>query len=684
MTTCNRKKLNLPPSMAGLTAEQEKMHLCTANKSQHPGIVDDWEDPDDMETIGEKLKKKVQKKKDQAKTQKERDKEKDSSSARQRVDTSVILENEDLTIQSGDDDFAVLQSRGSAIAEEETSELFAHHPQAELSHMQAAIVSHGDKGSDEESDVYVPPHDPGNITESIEHRDDQEINNGTGTPALVIQNVPMELPMITIPKNLKHKATCAANDSETTNVFESDNDGPKNTTAGTQPEHMQTTQPAKKKKSPRSKATSESKATASSEIMMSGPLRKNWEKKKTEEMCLINKKVLAHHDNDSLVHAGGMVEDHEDIKPEFIDIVKVPAQAVDHKITSSKLNARTAFVMQSTILKISDPVPANITATQVHGGKKKWNMNHLPAGTQQVNCPLPLREIEDVQEAIDVEFGSGEYDITEKGAWMGLANYHITDYHHEICTEAKNVVKEFIIEHSDQLSTAEHIAQYMMWLMTPTVPGKNLEPSPPYMWKVWMKNGTMNDMSMIPFPKGVLLLTAQAVGRAISMWSTSEFMNNVPAFSHQNYNDITEEYALSPAEHAKYGKNARKKSVKTKRMSLYLATLETWGQDKWNTLLIDVKTAIESSTSRKRHKISTSANTTSPNLIEEEPDIVFKSDLLEPESGSGSEGSDSDSDREEEVDEDGSEGADVLINNGAGSGTEEDESADENSIMIIA
>ncbi len=84
------------------------------------------------------------------------------------------------------------------------------------------------------------------------------------------------------------------------------------------------------------------------------------------------------------------------------------------------------------------------------------------------------------------------------------------------------------------------------------------------------------------------------------MWSTGKFVNNAPAFSRQNYDDITEEYALSRAERAKYGKDARKKSVKTKRVSVYLATLKSWGQDKWNTLLTDVKTAIESSTSRKK------------------------------------------------------------------------------------
>ncbi len=36
-------------------------------------------------------------------------------------------------------------------------------------------------------------------------------------------------------------------------------------------------------------------------------------------------------ENDSLVRAGGMVEDDEDIKPEFVDIVKTKGSSIDRK-----------------------------------------------------------------------------------------------------------------------------------------------------------------------------------------------------------------------------------------------------------------------------------------------------------------------------------------------------------------
>ncbi len=52
------------------------MHLRTTNRGQHPGIVDDWENPDDMEPIGQKILKWAQKKQEQVQVQEQRDKEK--------------------------------------------------------------------------------------------------------------------------------------------------------------------------------------------------------------------------------------------------------------------------------------------------------------------------------------------------------------------------------------------------------------------------------------------------------------------------------------------------------------------------------------------------------------------------------------------------------------------------------
>lgn len=65
----------------------------------------------------------------------------------------------------------------------------------------------------------------------------------------------------------------------------------------------------------------------------------------------------------------------------------------------------------------------------------------------------------------------------------------MTDYRHEISSEAEAAVKAFILEYREQLSTPGHIGQYMTWLGTPTTPGKKIQPTPPFLWKGWKGNG---------------------------------------------------------------------------------------------------------------------------------------------------------------------------------------------------
>ncbi len=77
-----------------------------------------------------------------------------------------------------------------------------------------------------------------------------------------------------------------------------------------------------------------------------------------------------------------------------------------------------------------------MTARQARGGKKKWTTSDLPDGTQdafskrivpylrekvgQSVTPWAPLSVEDVQDALDVEFGRTEYCVAERGAWMGL------------------------------------------------------------------------------------------------------------------------------------------------------------------------------------------------------------------------------------------------------------------------
>ncbi|PBK82676.1 hypothetical protein ARMGADRAFT_1038459 [Armillaria gallica] len=254
-----------------------------------------------------------------------------------------------------------------------------------------------------------------------------------------------------------------------------------------------------KKKRTNTKTTDSVKATKPT-----GELAKNWEKKRSEKGPKnAEKKDAMNKENDSLVRAGSMVEDDKDIKPEFVDIVKTKGSSIDCKPVGAMDGIR--------IVKKEEPLI--MTARQVGQSVTSW-------------APLSVK---DVQEALDIEFGRTEYCMAERGAWMGLANYQITNFCHDICTEAEKAVEAFIKEHSDQLSTPELIEQYMAYLITPTSPGGNIGSSPPFM---------------------------------------------------QNFDDVMEEFALNPAECAKYGKDTWKKSVKTKHVSVYQATLDSWDDAK--------------------------------------------------------------------------------------------------------
>ncbi len=71
----SKKTLDLPTGMTGKPSAHW-MQLRNSNKDIHPGTVDDWEKVDDVETVGEKLKRQAQKKADSAKLQIQRDKAK--------------------------------------------------------------------------------------------------------------------------------------------------------------------------------------------------------------------------------------------------------------------------------------------------------------------------------------------------------------------------------------------------------------------------------------------------------------------------------------------------------------------------------------------------------------------------------------------------------------------------------
>ncbi|PBL04024.1 hypothetical protein ARMGADRAFT_1070516 [Armillaria gallica] len=757
MPPCTKKKLTLPPSM----------QLCTSNRGQHPDVVDNWENPDDMEPIGQKILKRAQKKQEQVQVQEQRDKEKvniadiedklrhedvqcaltanhplgpgkksigtskksspandvnmdaieahpgagqDNVDASRKNSSDINVRDleapSDLTpshehvvntiealledkVQAG---LAECERRPSTIKQSKNPPISSNSPdvltmvKAEISRGQPVVSG----GLGNESDIYVPPRDSTQSGKS-EKRDLDHVQLAkvakSGKPAKPVrtQNLPSSTTQtLQVPKHvtLKHKKHTIHDDSqgpETATILVSNDEQAEIATASQPAKPGQP--PRKKKKTTKSKAENPKLKTEPLSTTKPGPLAKNWECKNIEEAKQKGSKKDAQAsqaENNSLVQVGGMVDDNEDVKPEFVDIIKVPA--------TGDVAACQSGTSTVDLVKISKKGPANITATQVHGGRKSGQQMTYWQGLRK---PSASESFPTYARNLDARQHHDQHIVAERGAWMGLANYQMTDFRHEICTEAEKVVKAFIRDYSETLSSPELISQYMMWLMTPTSPGKGIMATLPFMWMGWNAKaggakrwgmfhheliicvmaeahfmalpGMMDNTSTIPYPKGVLMLTAQVVERAVSMWTT--------------------EYALSAAERLKYGKDARKKTVKTKRVSQYLATLASWKEDKWNDLFADIKKAIKTSSSKKKRKISTSTRSASPNLIEEAEDVMFRSDPPEPDS---EEGSDSDesavSSGEEDEDEvqDDVDCSGCSVNHGEDDGFESD-----NGSMVI-
>ncbi|KAG6896458.1 hypothetical protein C0992_008141, partial [Termitomyces sp. T32_za158] len=123
-------------------------------------------------------------------------------------------------------------------------------------------------------------------------------------------------------------------------------------------------------------------------------------------------------DNNSLVKMGGIVDDDEDDKVE----------------REAMLKATIAFGRPS-MVKITRTHNPNITQTELRGGDKKWTLKHLPPGTEtkfttdiiplakeRLGTLMPWANLSsaELQNIIDLVYGTGAYTLGRIDAWQGL------------------------------------------------------------------------------------------------------------------------------------------------------------------------------------------------------------------------------------------------------------------------
>ncbi|PBK83657.1 hypothetical protein ARMGADRAFT_1037659 [Armillaria gallica] len=303
------------------------------------------------------------------------------------------------------------------------------------------------------------------------------------------------------------------------------------------------------------------------------------------------------------------------------------------------------------LIKVTPKDEAVVTATKACGGAKKWTLAHLnPAmrdsftkkiisyicehlvGTSN-NSWIPLT-VNKVQTTVDQFYPPGKYAVTSKSAIFGLSKqigYHLNDTQHTFGAEAIECTEKFFNEHSDALSSPEQVAEFVAWF----IESEGKAQTAPFLWQQYdfEVDGTTKklastglfyhqfivetlvlvhfsvlppitgDFKSVARPKGSLLLAIQVVKCALSMWTTGILItNNVPEFSHQNYDDFKEDNIISIKKHAKHGNSAKMKTVKVKHISKGLKMLNSWTNLKWETFMQAVKASIKENSGKGKCK----------------------------------------------------------------------------------
>ncbi|KAG6806524.1 hypothetical protein H0H92_011025, partial [Tricholoma furcatifolium] len=168
----------------------------------------------------------------------------------------------------------------------------------------------------------------------------------------------------------------------------------------------------------------------------------------------------AKQDNDSLVSAGGFIDDSEDDE--------VEKKAVTAVGTSTVMNLKKAPIpMVKIVSKKHAP-----TKTDIRGGTKKWNLYHLPQGTSDAfsDQVVPLAKakvgalapwanltIEDIQAIVDMVYGSGVHVVEAGDVWSTLISYRIHNWRNGFASEACKAVDAYFNDpdNFEVLGTAE-------------------------------------------------------------------------------------------------------------------------------------------------------------------------------------------------------------------------------------
>ncbi|KAG6883646.1 hypothetical protein C0992_008228, partial [Termitomyces sp. T32_za158] len=292
------------------------------------------------------------------------------------------------------------------------------------------------------------------------------------------------------------------------------------------------------------------------------------------------------------------------------------------------------------------PTKHVVTMTELRGGKKKWNLNHLPPGTaskftsnvvplvkEKVGTLAPWANLStpQLQSIIDTVYQDGSYNVEGGDVWHGLVSYRLQSWRNGFATAASSIVKELFEDQDNRGSfdTPEARHSAVQWWLD--WKGQEGEETAPYLFRKCVdgedgcrrKHGfcespfivhtlarahlafvrPQNPQDLVEnLPVGALILALQAVHHALKEYEKDGYRQVDTSrngdFSFDNYGDTTTRQCT---------KGGRIIDKFNPRASRWIAPVKNLKTKHWERILHDANEVLKDlSKTRRRTARSTS------------------------------------------------------------------------------
>ncbi|KAJ7137437.1 hypothetical protein C8R43DRAFT_893712, partial [Mycena crocata] len=321
--------------------------------------------------------------------------------------------------------------------------------------------------------------------------------------------------------------------------------------------------------------------------------------------------------------------------PEDDSMVAQGGPAIDddteEAIERPKKGKRAKGAPTAPLVDIHPVAPKPLTRKEARGGALKWGVRHLPAGTADefANEVVPLAielagtvspweglTIKQIQDIVDKVYSKGKYKVEKDSVWVGLIGYRLSDWRSGLGLQGIRAMEMLI-----KLMTSDDSEEEEEDINS----GADAEFPDDLILYTFAYH--LTKVATIPaeykhlddFPIGALLLSSQAVQRALQFWQTGELIVPPRApgyFSVENWGDTR-----APLEK----EDPQFTGLLVRRATKHLASVQKWDKERWDQVKAMAARWVELP-SRKRVVLSSrSASEASDGLMMPD-DVIVVSD----------------------------------------------------------